>query len=158
MFKKYMDSIDTKFKLIGERNRLEGSITIKSPDDIVSSFIHDGFEEYVLVSPQDSKKIIRANVGSFSFSQKKPYQTWDLFFEEAYGLWKKYAEFTSINKVSQVALGYLNRIMIPWEEKSIALQDYIKIFTEISDDLSMNINRYFMQSKGIRTSLFTYKS
>lgn len=94
----------------------------------------------------ENKKVINANINNFSFNQLEPYSNWDLFFSEAYYLWEKYAEFTNVNKISQLSLRYFNRILIPFNEKdSLALEDYIQIFPQLPEKLSMSISKYVMQ-------------
>jgi len=58
-------------------------------------------EGYRLIN-SENQKVINANINNFSFNQLEPYSNWDLFFSEAYCLWEKYAEFTNVNKISNL--------------------------------------------------------
>jgi uncharacterized protein (TIGR04255 family) len=126
------------------------SFNINDPGNITSS-ISDNLEGYFL-SSNDNSKVIQANLNDFSFSKLQPYETWEAFYHEASNFWKKYIEITSVERVKRLGLRYLNRIEIPFDEKNVSLQDYVKIFPEVSDDLSMIISGYFMQ-----ISLFSEK-
>jgi uncharacterized protein (TIGR04255 family) len=121
----------------------EISFPLNDPHNITSS-VSNILQGYFLASNEDSK-VIQANTDNFSFSKLRPYATWESFYQEAIQFWEKYAEITSVDRVKRLGLRYLNRIAIPFEGKPVKLQDYSKIFPEISDDLSMTISGYFMQ-------------
>jgi uncharacterized protein (TIGR04255 family) len=128
-----------------EKRFLKNEITVKLDDlDNITSSVTNILEGYKL-SSNDRAKVIQANTNSFSFSKLQPYETWDIFYEEANKFWGKYVETTSATRVKRLSLRYLNRIMIPFDKKVIELHDYIKVFPEVSDDLSMTISGYFMQ-------------
>lgn len=94
----------------------------------------------------DNKKIVNINIDDFSFSQLEPYSNWDTFFLESYHLWEKYAELTNVNKITKLSLRYLNRILIPFhQEDSVLLEDYVRIFPQLPEELSMSISKYVMQ-------------
>jgi uncharacterized protein (TIGR04255 family) len=121
----------------------EISFPLNDPDNITSS-VSNILQGYLLAS-NDNSKVIQANTDNFSFSKLRPYGTWESFYQEANEFWEKYAEITSVDRVKRLGLRYLNRIAIPFEGKPFKLQDYIKIFPEVSDDLPMTISGYFMQ-------------
>lgn len=121
----------------------EISFPFDEPHNITSS-VSNILQGYSLASNEDAK-VIQANTNNFSFSKLHPYATWESFYQEAIQFWEKYAEITSVDRVRRLGLRYLNRIAIPFEGKPVKLQDYIKIFPEVSDDLSMTISGYFMQ-------------
>ena len=121
----------------------EISFSFNDPHNITSS-VSNVLQGYLLAS-NDEPKVIQANADNFSFSKLRPYQTWESFYEEANKFWEKYVDITSVDRVKRLGLRYLNRIAIPFEGKPFKLQDYIKIFPEVSDDLSMTISGYFMQ-------------
>lgn len=123
--------------------RNEILVPIDDPDNTTSS-ISNILQGYLLAS-NDNLRVIQANIDNFSFSKLPPYGTWESFYKEANEFWEKYAEITSVDRVKRLGLRYLNRIAIPFEGKPFKLQDYSKIFPEISDDLSMTISGYFMQ-------------
>lgn len=138
----YKEAMKSEFPNIKQKRSIENSINFTNPDDIVS-LLNSNKEGYFLVT-SDDKKVIQATLSGFSFSKLKSYDTWDLFFTEAFSLWEKYISLTSVNKVSRLALHYLNNILIPFQE-SIQLQDYINIFPEVPENLEMTISEYFMQ-------------
>jgi uncharacterized protein (TIGR04255 family) len=121
----------------------EISVPLDDPHNITSS-ISNILQGYILAS-NDNSKVIQANIDNFSFSKLRPYDTWESFYQEANEFWRKYAEITSADRVKRLGLRYLNRIVIPFEGSTFKLQEYIKIFPEVSDDLSMIISGYFMQ-------------
>jgi uncharacterized protein (TIGR04255 family) len=118
-------------------------VPIDDPDNTTSS-ISNILQGYLLAD-HDKSKAIQANTDNFSFSKLHPYETWESFYEEANKFWKNYVDITSVDRVKRLGLRYLNRIEIPFDDRSFKLKDYIKIFPEVSDDLSVAISGYFMQ-------------
>lgn len=100
-------------------------------------------EGYTFVS-HDQKRIIQARLNGFTFSRLKPYESWENFYGEAYRLWEKYAQITCPTKVVRLALRYVNQILIP-AEGTIELKNYISTLPEISNNLSVVMEGYFMQ-------------
>ncbi len=143
----YAKSVIEKSSTLNEQEKrfLTANISFDSNDlNKITSSLSDNLEGYV-ISSADGSKIIQANINSFSFSRLKLYESWDIFYGEATEFWEKYVEITSVKKIKRLSLRYLNRIMIPLDKTPCKLQDYIKVFPEVSDDLSMMISGYFMQ-------------
>ena len=143
----YAKYITEKFPVFDKKEKrfLKNDISFNLDDpDNITSLVSNNLEGYIL-SSNDNSKVIQANIDSFSFSKLPPYETWDIFYKEANEFWRKYIEITSVKQVKRLSLRYLNRIAIPSHNKPIKLQDYIKVFPEVSDDLSMIISGYFMQ-------------
>jgi uncharacterized protein (TIGR04255 family) len=128
-----------------EQRFLKNDISFHADDPHnITSSISNILQGYLLAS-NDNPRVIQANIDNFSFSKLRPYGTWESFYKEANEFWSKYAEITSVDRVNRLGLRYLNRIVIPFEGRSFKLEEYIKIFPEVSDDLSMIISGYFMQ-------------
>lgn len=113
---------------------------VSLPIEIQSSSSHVGF---IFIS-DDEKKIAQVKLDGFTFSQLKPYQNWDDFYEEAYKLWQFYVEITEPKKINRFALRYINRILIPSSEQ-INLKDYMRILPEIPDTFPVTILDYFLR-------------
>ena len=128
-----------------ERRFLKNEILvpIDEPDNATSS-ISNILQGYLLAH-NDNSQVIQANTDNFSFSKLHPYQTWESFYEEAKKFWGEYISITSVDRVKRLGLRYLNRIEVPFDSRSFKLKDYVKIFPEVSDSLSVAISGYFMQ-------------
>ncbi len=128
-----------------ERRFLKNEISFRTDDPHnINSSISNVLQGHRLTS-DDSTKVIQSDVDNFSFSKLCPYETWESFHKEASEFFADYVEVTSASRVKRLGLRYLNSISIPFNGNPLKLQDYIKIFPEVSDDLSMSISGYFMQ-------------
>ncbi len=144
-----VDDLLTFQKKVGEKYpnnkpqiELSGEFKLEAnlPLEIQSVSNNVGF---VFIS-NDETKFAQVKLDGFTFSQIKPYQNWENFYEEAYKLWQFYTEIAVPKAINRVSLRYINRILIPLEER-IQLQDYMKILPEIPDTLSVTILDYFMR-------------
>lgn len=130
----------------GIRQQLEFSsnfeIEAKLPP-IIKALSTNKSTGYLFIS-NDEKRFAQVQLDGFTFSRIKPYETWEIFYKEAYKLWQFYVEVTTPKEVTRVALRYVNRISIPFKER-VNLQDYIKTFPEIPETLPVTMIDYFMR-------------
>ncbi len=61
----------------------------------------------------DKKQIVQTRLDGFTFSRLQPYITWNQLRDEAYRLWKMYADITSPELIYRVAVRYINNLNIP---------------------------------------------
>jgi len=101
-----------------------------------------GVYGYMFSSPNDTK-VVQARLDGFTFNKLKPYENWERFFSEAQGLWANYLEIAKPEKVTRIALRYINRIEIPLPIKDF--KEYILTVPEIAPNLPQGIARLFMQ-------------
>lgn len=92
--KRREDRIDTK----------EGKPVVSAGEEIIYGY------RYI---SDDQKQIFQARVDGFTFNRLKPYITWEHLRNEAYRLWKIYADITSPELITRVALRYINNLNIP---------------------------------------------
>lgn len=144
---KFHENIKDSFPNIQKRIALQGGFefNLENPEGINSQLfsVSNKPEGYIFIS-HDQKRIIQARINGFTFSRLKPYESWESFYGEAYQLWQRYAQITSPIKVVRLALRYVNQIMIP-ASGTIELKDYVKTLPEISSNLSVVMESYFMQ-------------
>ncbi|MFQ4142420.1 TIGR04255 family protein [Chlorogloeopsis sp. ULAP02] len=143
----FHEEVKEAFPNIQKRMAFQGGLELKVDDiDEINPQllpISNKPEGYIFIS-QDQKRIIQARLNGFTFSRLKPYESWESFYREAYQLWEKYAQLVSPVKVTRLALRYINQILIP-ATGTIELKDYIRTVPEISNDLSVIMEDYFMQ-------------
>jgi uncharacterized protein (TIGR04255 family) len=97
-------------------------------------------------SSGDEKQVFSAQLDSFDFSIRQPYDRWEPFRDEARQLWKLFKDVSGVEKVSRVAVRYINRIDIP-DSPVARLEDYLRIYPEIPDNWPSGDTLYsfFMQ-------------
>lgn len=144
---KFHENIKDSFPTLQKRMALQGGFefNLENPDEINSQLfsVSNKPKGYIFIS-HDHKRIIQARLNGFTFSRLKPYESWESFYGEAYQLWQQYAQITSPTEVVRLALRYVNQIMIP-ATGTIELKDYVKTLPEISSNLSVVMEGYFMQ-------------
>jgi uncharacterized protein (TIGR04255 family) len=97
---------------------------------------------YMFSSPNE-KKVVQARLDGFTFNKLKPYENWERFFSEAKELWALYLKIANPEKVTRIALRYINRIEIPLPIKDF--KEYILTIPDIAPNLPQGIARLFMQ-------------
>ncbi|MCC6544675.1 MAG: TIGR04255 family protein [Nitrospirae bacterium] len=123
-----VEQLDSIYALISDQypnrqilRRLESRIEFKQEESIVSPGT-DTINGYVYTS-SDQIQVVQAKPDGLTFSRLKPYETWELFRAEAYRLWEMYAEITSPELITRVALRYINTLNIPLPIKDFG--DYL---------------------------------
>ena len=71
-----------------------------------------GIQGYRLRS-KDSKNVAQLRRDGFTFSRLNPYTKWDEVFNEAWRLWRMYAETANPSEISRIAVRYINRMPLP---------------------------------------------
>lgn len=91
----------------------------------------------------DGKQIFQARLNGFTFSRLRPYGKWIELRNEARRLWDIYAVHLKPNRITRVAVRYINQIDIP--SSQIDYKDYFRTGPEVSPDLPQGLSRFFMQ-------------
>ena len=126
----FQDKIKQEFPHKREHVQIQGSLEFDEgllPETMLFSSKQAGY----VFSSEDKKRVIQVKMDGFTFSRLKPYESWENFYGEAYKLWEYYRETAFPKEVIRVALRYINRILIPTEDR-IELKKYITTVPEIS--------------------------
>jgi uncharacterized protein (TIGR04255 family) len=89
----------------------------------------------------DGKQVVQARLDGFTFSRLKPYEIWENLRKEAYRLWEIYASLFSPERITRVALRYINCLEIPLLP-SIEFKDYLVTPPEVPKELPQVINSF----------------
>lgn len=103
---------------------------------------HNGFR----FASEDNQQVFYARLDGFAFTIKAPYDCWEPFRDEARRLWDLYRFATKAEKVTRVAVRYINRIDLP-STGTVHLEDYLKTYPEVSPSMPNEgvMANYFMQ-------------
>jgi uncharacterized protein (TIGR04255 family) len=82
-------------------------------------------------------------VNGFTFSRLAPYQTWDQLRNEAKTLWDSYRQIVGALPVVRIGLRYVNQLDLPVPMRDF--RDYIRLYPEISSDLTQLLAGFFLQ-------------
>lgn len=94
-------------------------------------------------SSEDGKQVFQARRDGFTFSRLRPYGSWPELRDEARRLWDIYRDVVNPEKITRVAVRYINQIDIPMSP--IEYKDYFRTTPEVSPDLPQALSAYFMQ-------------
>jgi len=92
----------------------------------------------------DQKRSFQARLDGFTMNRLAPYTNWEGFRDEARKVWEAYRAAVSPEKVTRVAVRYINRLDLP--QPVMDLKDYFRTFPEVSADLPQPAGGgFFMQ-------------
>lgn len=94
-------------------------------------------------SSEDGKQIFQARRDGFTFSRLRPYGNWFELSTEAWRLWDIYRDTVNPEKITRVAVRYINQVNIP--RPAIDYKEYFRTTPEVSPDLPQGISGFFMQ-------------
>jgi uncharacterized protein (TIGR04255 family) len=94
-------------------------------------------------SSGDGKQILQARRDGFTFSRLRPYGSWPELRDEAHRLWHVYREAVNPEKITRVAVRYINQIDIPLAATDY--KEYFRTIPEVSPDLPQGLSGFLMQ-------------
>jgi uncharacterized protein (TIGR04255 family) len=92
------------------RHRWAGQFEFKKGERPISSGA-ETIDGYIFTSA-DGKQVFQARIDGFTFNRLKPYDTWEVFREEAKRLWHIYSNLVA-PEIVRVAVRYINKFNIP---------------------------------------------
>jgi uncharacterized protein (TIGR04255 family) len=87
-------------------------------------------------------RVVRLAQDGFTFSQLRPYPSWDVFLAEARRLWASYASAVAPREISRLGLRYINRIDLP---ASASLEDRLEAPPPIPPQVPRTVQRFLTQ-------------
>src|SRR5215207_6007873 len=75
----------------------------------------------------DEKQLVQIRAGGFSFNRLSPYTSLDDYLPEIERTWAMFVQLTSPIEIRVVRLRYINRILLPFAEGKVQLEDYVKM-------------------------------
>jgi len=104
--------------------------------------ISGGTDGYLFESPTE-QKVVQARLDGFTFNKLKPYEDWKKFSSEARDLWTAYVRIAHPERITRIALRYINRIEIPLPIRDF--KEYIRTTPEVARDLPQGLAHFFMR-------------
>lgn len=126
-----------------ERRKFESGVQFKIGTLPQFSASSSSVVEGYLFKNMDGNKIVQATISGFSFNKLKPYDNWESFRDEAKSLWEEYKKIVKPDKITRLALRYINVINIPLPLRKF--QDYFLTFPDIAKGIPQSISNYFMK-------------
>jgi len=103
----------------------------------------DQTEHGLVCSSMDQRQIFQARIDGFTFSRLAPYDRWESFRDEARRLWAAYRMIAQPERVTRIAVRYVNRLDLPLPLRDF--KDYLRTVPEVSPALPQGLTNFFMQ-------------
>lgn len=130
--------ISEKYPEKKKQHRWESKFEFKEGESPISTAIDTAFG--YSFSSVDGKQIFQAKLDGFTFNRLKPYETWEVFRDEARKLWKIYTE-TTAPEIIRVAARYINRIEIPLPINDFS--EYLTAAPIIPEGMPQEVGSFF---------------
>jgi len=92
---------------------------------------------------ENGKQIVQVRLDGFTFSRLRPYGNWTELRDEGRRLWEIYRGAVSPQKITRVAVRYINKIDVPLP--AIDYKDYFRTTPEVSPALPQELSGFFMR-------------
>ena len=135
----FVDAFKPAYSFKDSVHKKEFQISLKKDDHKTVTSQH--LDRHRFIDPTE-KNIIQVKNNGFSFSRLAPYEKWEVFSAEAKKNWEIYRALLEINKITRLAVRYINKIDIP---TSADFNLYLRTYPEISKSMSQGISSFFMQ-------------
>jgi uncharacterized protein (TIGR04255 family) len=97
-----------------------------------------------IFSQPDGNKKIQFRKDGYTYNMLKPYTNWEEFSDLSLKYWEDYRSNIKPNKITRIALRYINRIEVPLVE-DFDFDNYFNNIPKIPSTLEQKFNRLFIQ-------------
>jgi uncharacterized protein (TIGR04255 family) len=137
----FHDSVKDRFPIKKDRVSFQGGFQLEDGKPTAIP-VSGGTDGYLFESPTE-QKVVQARLDGFTFNKLKPYENWKKFSSEARELWDAYVRVAHPEKITRIALRYINRIEIPLPVKDF--KEYIHTTPEVARELPQGLAHFFMR-------------
>jgi len=137
----FQNPIRARYPLSRRRTALPTDVGLREGgvQVVPSTTVSDGY----LFSTEDRLQTVQVRMDGFTFNRLKPYDRWTTFRDEARALWALYREVARPERVTRLALRYINRIAIPLPITDFS--EWVRTTPEIAPGLPQNLQSFFMR-------------
>jgi uncharacterized protein (TIGR04255 family) len=133
------DQLASRYPAKVKRVYLQSMLTTGVEPALATTQTQTGFAFHT----SDNTQICQFRKDGFSFSRLRPYGNWTELRNEARRLWEIYRAALLPEKITRVAVRYINQIDIPAAQ--VDYKDYFRTTPEVSPDLPQGLSGFFMQ-------------
>lgn len=99
----------------------------------------------IKLSNRDLPYIAQIKSDGFTFSMINEYQNWETFSKKAKTIWNKYKKHLKPQKITKLAVRYVNRIDIP--ALSFQMEDYFETYPKVIKGSKSQLTAFFLQAQ-----------
>ncbi|MCI1267913.1 MAG: TIGR04255 family protein [Saprospiraceae bacterium] len=137
----FKELVKDNFPIEKKKHNFTGQIQF-SPDKPIESKAHSNLTGYVFLS-DDQTRQLQVRIDGITLNILKPYNNWEVHFDQFIKLWEIYKDMFSPNNVVRIALRFINKIEIPLP--IVDFQHYILNMPPIPSCLPQIFTTFFMQ-------------
>ncbi len=116
--------------------KIQAEIIIDRSQSATSSREQIGYQ----YTSKDGINVFLATVEGFTFSQLKPYKTWEDLKAKGLGLWDEYQEAIRPESITRIALRYVNRLALPLDSRDF--KDYLTAPPDVPPKLPQTLSSF----------------
>jgi len=94
---------------------------------------------------KDEKQLVQLRPQGYSFNRLAPYSSLDEYLPEIERTWALFMELVTPLQVRLIRLRFINRLLLPTVDKSINLDDYLKLGPRLPDAANLTLSGFFNQ-------------
>ena len=142
--KNFGSAIRSEYPLSATRDLIEAQM--KSQDVSTAASSSRKVIGYIFHSA-DRKQAVQARLDGFTFSRFAPYENWDKLKTEAHRLWGVFLSAVRTERVTRVALRYVNQLNLPLKDGTLTFDNYLNTFPKIGErsDHDQILEGFFMR-------------
>jgi uncharacterized protein (TIGR04255 family) len=146
LFEPFVEVLRRDFPVVEQTRRFSGEFEILPDQSLVPKPTLEEFHGY-LFRTDDRLNVAQFRVDGFSFNKLAPYKDWEEVFPKALELWKIYLEHLKPQKISRLAVRYVNEIKLPLGNKGI--EEFLERPPRLPENFSKgSLINYFLDRLG----------
>lgn len=110
--------------------------------EAVQQAVPHAFQGFVFRS-HDSRRLVQARQNGYTFNWLKPYETWEVFCDQARAHWGRYRDTFRPDTVTRLGLRYINRIELPIPFNDF--REFVKTAPDIADGIPQGVSGLFLR-------------
>ena len=97
----------------------------------------------------DEKQLVQFRTGGFSFNRLAPYEGLDSYLYEIRRTWEIFVDLVKPVQIRKIGLRTINQILLPLENGSLNLEDYLKTGPRLPDECELTFIGFLNQHQAL---------
>jgi len=110
-----------------------------------------GLQALMFLAP-DERQLVQLRPQGYSFNRLAPYASLDHYLPEIERTWKLFVEWAAPVQVRLIRLRFINRILLPSDDGSVNLDNYLKLGPRLPDAANLTFSGFFNQHSAVESA------
>jgi uncharacterized protein (TIGR04255 family) len=98
---------------------------------------------------EDEKQLVQVRAQGYSFNRLAPYSSLDDYLPEIEQTWRQFVEIAAPIQIREVRLRYINRVIVPFQNGKVDLNNYLKTGPRLPDEDNMTMLSFLIQHAAV---------